>query len=658
MATSGRNLLSCMSLPKVNHPRNVSPIVKILRNTSSLWPFYLGIFLVAVLGAGFGLITPFLISDATDTIVSSLRGETSTADATRTILWLAGGLLLAELAYTVTTNVGGYFGDVMSARLRQILSTRYYAKLLALPQKYFDKQVTGTIIARLDRSITGITQFLQSISNNFLPMIIQVVAILVITSFYYWPLTILLLLVFPIYMWLTALTSPRWQRLEGEKNEQVDLANGRFSETVGQVKVVKSFVAEVRELDFFGRRYGRTVEVTRPQSRWWHQMDVLRGAAMNIIFFGIYLVIFRRTLSGDFSIGDMVMLIQLVNMARQPVHMMSWIVDSAQRAIAGSRDYFAVMDEDVEPTANPQLITATAESGVPELVDASPQPLRPSSDEPVIELSHVTFAYEPGKPVLSDVSFSAQQGDKIALVGESGGGKSTIVNLMLGLYRATGGSMRLAGHDVRDLGVEEIRASVGVVFQESYLFSGSVAENIAYGKPGASREEIVAVARRANAHDFIMAFPDGYDTVIGERGLRLSGGQKQRVSVARAMLKDAPILVLDEATSALDNKAERAVQAGLDELMKDRTTLIIAHRLSTIADVDTIVTLIDGHVGEVGSPAELAVSGGVYAELLRLTASSSAADRKRLREFGFVGDAPVASGEEDDEDEWEPSTGS
>lgn len=629
----------------------MSPLVKILRNTSSLWPFYLGIFLLAVLGAGLGLITPFLISDATDTIVSSLRGEVSVAEAGRTIVWLAGGLLLAELAYTVSTNVGGYFGDVMTAKLRQILSTRYYAKLLALPQKYFDRQVTGTIIARLDRSITGISQFLQSISNNFLPMIIQVVAILVITAFYYWPLTVLLLLLFPVYMWLTALTSPHWQRLEGEKNEQIDLANGRFSETVGQVKVVKSFVAEIRELDFFSTRYGHTVKVTRPQSRWWHQMDVLRGTAMNVIFFGIYLVIFRRTLSGDFSIGEMVMLIQLVNMARQPVHMMSWIVDAAQRAIAGSKDYFEVMDEKFEPTANAQLVAATRVSGVPALIDSTPQPLHPTADEPVIELDRVSFEYEPGKPVLSDVSFAAQRGDKIALVGESGGGKSTIVNLMLGLYRATGGSMRLGGRDVRDMGVEEIRASVGVVFQDSYLFSGSVADNIAYGKPDATRDEIIQVAQRANAHDFIMAFPGGYDTVIGERGLRLSGGQKQRVSVARAMLKDAPILVLDEATSALDTKAERAVQAGLDELMKDRTTLIIAHRLSTIADVDTIVTLIDGHVGEVGSPAELAVSGGVYAELLRLTASSSAADRKRLKDFGFVGDAPQF--EDEDEDEWD-----
>ena len=212
------------------------------------------------------------------------------------------------------------------------------------------------------------------------------------------------------------------------------------------------------------------------------------------------------------------------------------------------------------------------------------------------------------------------------------------------------GHLDVLGHRVDDLTASRLRASVGVVFQESYLFSGTIRENIAYGKPGATEEEIVDVAKRANAHEFIRAFPDGYDTVIGERGLKLSGGQKQRVSVARAMLKDAPILVLDEATSALDTKSERAVQAGLDELMKDRTTLIIAHRLSTIADVDTIITLDRGRIDEMGSPAELAQSGGIYAELLKLTQSTSAADRRRLKKFGFVSGHAAESEEEEEAD--------
>ncbi|MBL7286458.1 ABC transporter ATP-binding protein [Corynebacterium godavarianum] len=619
-------------------------LLRVLRSASALWPYYLAVVIISSGVAALGLVSPFIIREATDTIVGYVSGDSEGPSPVRTVVWLAIALFAAESAAALLRNVAGYLGDVMVARIRQIMSTRYFAKLLALPQRYFDNQVTGTIIARLDRSIANVTQFIQSFANNFLPMLLQVAAILAITAYYYWPLTILLALLFPLYMWLTALTSKRWQRFEKEKNANIDEGNGRFAEVVGQVKVTKSFVAEVRELDKFGTHYNNTVDITRPQSRWWHSMDTVRGIAMTAVFLGIYLILFVRTLHGDFTIGEMVMLIQMVTMARQPAQMMSWIVDAAQRAIAGSRDYFKVMDEPNEPTANRELVAATQSTGVPELTQVTHEPLEVR--EPVIAFDNVSFAYNPGEPVLEGLTFSAREGEKIALVGESGGGKSTIVNLLLGLYPLHDGTLTVCGRNLEVLSVEELRASSGVVFQEPALFSGTVAENIAYGKPGATREEVIDVAKRANAHDFITRFKDGYDTVIGERGLRLSGGQKQRVAVARAMLKDAPILVLDEATSALDTKAERAVQAGLDELMKDRTTIMIAHRLSTIADVDTIITLDNGRIDEIGSPAELAASGGIYSELLTLTASSSAADRARLKSFGFQLD-----GEYDAEDE-------
>lgn len=611
---------------------------RILKTTSALWPYYVGIILVSIVVAGLSLFSPFILREATDAIVSAVTGKVTVESVTRTIIFLALALFAASLLNTVMTNIGGYIGDVMASRMRQILATRYYAKLLALPQKYFDNQVTGTIIARLDRSINGITQFMQSFSNNFFPMLITMVAVLIISAVYYWPLAILLALLFPIYMWLTALTSKRWQKYEGQKNHEIDVANGRFAEVVGQVKVVKSFVAETRELADFGGHYGKTVSITRPQSNWWHRMDTLRGAALNVIFLAIHLLIFYRTLHGYFTIGDMVMLIQLVTMAQQPVYMMSYIVDAAQRAIAGSRDYFDVMAQPVEPTVNKELVDATSASDTPRLHVATPAPL--PAGEPAMAFNNVTFSYEEGKPVISDVSLQARHGERIALVGESGGGKSTLVNLLLGLYKPNSGNLSVCGVDVADLTSEELRASVGVVFQDASLFSGSIAENIAYGRPDASQEDIIEVAKKANAHEFISAFPEGYDTIVGERGLKLSGGQKQRVSVARAMLKDAPLLVLDEATSALDTKSEQAVQAGLEQLMENRTTLMIAHRLSTIAGVDTIVTIQDGKVDEIGSPAELAVSGGIYSELLRLTNSTAAADRERLRAFGFTGDAP------------------
>lgn len=603
-----------------------------MRSASALWPLYLGVIVSAIVVAVVSMIGPFLVGQATDVIAEGIREGGDTSAILTTVLWLAVALFAADAVRVLVDNLGGYWGDMMSARLRQILSTRYYAKLLALPQRFHDNQNTGAIIARLDRSIHAVTQFIQYFSNNMFTIIIQLFVILGITIFYYWPLAVLLALLFPTYLWLTALTSKRWQSYEHEKNEEIDTANSRFAEAIGQVKITKSFVSEVRELASFGNGYRRTVSITRPQSRWWHSMDIARGLTTAVLFFGIYALIFWRTLEGHFSLGQMVMLIQLMNMAKTPVFMLSFLVDAAQKAMANSRDYFRIMDEELDDSANPQLRTTIDAPDVPEVDPAIPAPLQQQKTEPGFEFRNVKFAYEEGKPVLNDISISAPQGSKIALIGESGGGKSTVVNLLLGLYQPQAGSVSVLGHETAELSPEKLRSSVGVVFQEPSLFSGTIRENIAYGKPEASDDEIVAVARRANAHDFISEFPDGYDTVIGERGLRLSGGQKQRVAVARAMLKDAPLLILDEATSALDTKAERSVQAGLEELMKDRTTLIIAHRLSTIADVDTIFTLEKGKVVESGSPLELARSGGIYAQLLKLSESVSANPDKQVTE--------------------------
>lgn len=610
-------------------------VIGIIRNVTALWPFYVGVIIASLVTAALNLVNPFIMRDATDTIVSVVSGDQALAQANTRIIWLTVAILAVGLLNTAVRNIGGYIGDVMAARMRQILSTRYYAQLLSLPQRYFDTQVTGTIIARLDRSITSITQFLQAFSNNFFPMLLTVAAVLVITAVYYWPLTVLLAIIFPIYMWLTALTSKKWQRLEGAKNKEIDLAGGRFAEVIGQVKVVKSFVTEVAELVGFSKRYGKTVSLTREQSRYWHVMDIARGAAMDLIFLFIYGALFYRTLHGFFSLGDMVMLIQLVTMARQPVMMMSYLVDTTQRAVAGSKDYFEVMNVTPEPTANEVVVEATGSSHtLPE--QAQDAHTLPAVGSTAIDFDDVSFGYDESDKVIHNVSFTVHPGEKVALVGESGGGKSTLVNLILGLYRPTEGALTINGHDVTSVQAEDLRKSVGVVFQDSSLFSGTVRENIAYGKPDATDEEVVSAAKAAFAHDFIEEFPDGYDTVIGERGLRLSGGQKQRVAIARAMLKDAPILVLDEATSALDTKAEQQVQAGLEALMHNRSTLIIAHRLSTIASVDTIVTLDKGHVDEIGAPAELAASGGIYAQLLALTSAATEDSRQRLKEFGLI----------------------
>ncbi len=597
----------------------MNAIWRILTTARELWPLYLGIVVGAIVTAATSLLTPFVIADATQIVVDMTAGD---GDATvTTLVWLAVALLGLMLANSVVTNVVGYLGDLMSTRLRVILSQRYYAKLLRLPQRYFDSELTGTIISRLNRSITSITDFLQMFANSFFTTLITVGAVLVISAWHSPWLALLLIVIYPAFVWLTALTSKQWQVLENQKNQHYDIAGGRFAEVVGQLRVVKSFVTERTELAHFGDHYTEAVDLTRRQSRFWHAMDVARRGALDVVFFGIYLIIFVQTARGEFTIGAMVLLIQLINIAKQPVTSMSYLVDSTQRAITGSNEYFRVMEEVDEPYNPTEEHAATSV---------------PWSDaDPVIGFDDVSFGYGDDL-VLRNISLAIDRGERVAFVGESGGGKTTLVNLLMKLYQPTSGTIRVRGRSVTEVPTAALRSQIGVVFQDASLFSGTIRENIAYGRETISDDELREAARRANALTFIERLPQGFDTEIGERGVKLSGGQKQRISVARAMLKDAPILVLDEATSSLDAKAERQVQAGLEELMHGRTTLIIAHRLSTISTVDRIVTLRDGRVDEVGTPHELARSGGIYAELLELQASSTKAAQAKLRSYDIT----------------------
>lgn len=621
---------------------------RIMAFTKKLTPYYVIILVTSIFVTAANIVVPFIIGQATDTAVAAANGNTPVGQAVTTALWLAAAFLAIDVLSTVTSSIGGYFGDVMSQKMRAILSVRYYEKLLTLPQGYFDSELTGTITSRLNRSIAEVINFAKSFANSFFTTLMTVVAVLIVSAIYSPWLALLLAIVFPVYLWLTALTSKRWQRLEGEKNEEIDLAGGRFTEVVGQIRVVKSFVQELRELKIFSHRYVKTVDVTRDQSRHWHWMDFIRRAFMSLIFFAIYAIIFVNTARGSFSVGDMVLLIQLIALARQPIQSMSYIVDTAQHAIAGSKDYFDVMA--LVPSRRPALADSMSSEGVPdELVDLisdddESQPSHPTSPSSVeireeaagdvaVSFEHVTFGYDDDPDVLSDVSFTISRGERVAFVGESGGGKTTLTSLLMGLYAPRSGEIRVFGRDVSNMHVGDLREEIGVVFQDAALFSGTIRENISYARPDATEEEIVAAAKRANAHKFIQGFHSGYDTLIGERGLKLSGGQKQRISVARAILKDAQILVLDEATSALDTRSERLVQAGLESLMEDRTSLIIAHRLSTIATVDRIITLKDGRIDEVGTPAELAQTDGIYATLLALQNEGTKKAKKSLKRY-------------------------
>jgi ATP-binding cassette subfamily B protein len=589
-------------------------IWRIIKFTRELKQYYISISVFTIIIAGIGVLQPIFTKGAIDQISKLLAG--GKADV-KTVATFAGLIFLTDVLQTILNNVSGYYGDILSIKIQRQMSKRYFEHMLKLPQKYFDNELTGTIINRMSRGIAQISGFMQTISNNFLQFIFSTVFILVVVAFYSWQVSLMLFILYPIFIYLTTRSSETWQGYQKTINLEQDSASGRFAEAIGQVKVVKSFMQEKREIKLFDQHYGTSIQTTYPQSRYWHKQDIIRRLVLNVIFFAIFGFIFIETARGVYSLGTMVLLIQFAVLIRIPIFSISYLVDQTQRTLANTRDYFMAMDIEPEiidvPHARPLLLTQGA-----------------------VTFQDVQFGYDDNKIVLQNLTFDLPPYKRTALVGESGEGKTTITNLLLRLYEINGGSIAIDGQQIADVTQRSLRESIAVVFQEPALFSGTIYENIAYARASASEAEVMAAAKAANAHEFIAKFEHGYKSEIGERGLRLSGGQKQRIAIARAILKDAPILILDEATSSLDSKSERMVQQALDRLMKGRTTLIIAHRLSTIQSVDQIVTLRNQTVDEIGSPSQLALSGGIYAQLLALQSATSEADKKKLRAYEMM----------------------
>lgn len=589
-------------------------IWRIVRFTSSLWRLYVAVALFSILAAGVNQIQPLLVRDVIDEVTKLVQGQSAN---TLAVVILALFIFLTDVAGTLLSNVGGYYGDVLAAKLNKLMSERYYRHILTLSQRYFDNELSGKIINRLNRGVNQISNFIGAMSSNFLQQLLMSTLSLGIIFAVSWQVGLMLLALYPIFIYLTVKTSGKWTDYQHQINQNYDIATGRFAEVVNQIKVVTSFRHAKRELRLFSDKFTDSVETTKPQSRYWHSRDVYRRLALNIIFLGVYTYIFVAAAHGEFSVGTMVLLILYAANIRIPLFSISFIVNQMQRATANTKDYFEVMDQQPDIYDRP---------GAAKLVVKHGQ----------VEFGGVKFSYN-DKIVLEDISFMLEAGSKNALVGQSGAGKTTIASLLQRLYDVDAGVITIDGHDISGVTQASLRGQIGVVFQEPMLFSGTIRENIAYANPKATMQEIEAAARAANAHEFIAKLDKGYESEIGERGLKLSGGQKQRIAIARAVLKDAPILILDEATSSLDTKSERQVQQALERLMKGRTTLIIAHRLSTIQSVDQIITLDDGRVGETGTPAELAESGGIYAELLKLQDLHTEASAKKIQKYDIAG---------------------
>lgn len=598
-------------------------IIRIIKYTKSFWKLYAVASFFILTVSLLSLVTPFLLKHIVDIIVSGITGGNVDVKA----IWITLGLIiLTDVAVTTMTSFGQWIGDILTVRMQSYLANKFYEKLLVLDISYYDKAQTGAIVNKLNRGIENITNFIQAMLNNFLPFFLTAFITIIVLAKYSIFVSILLAVLFPAYILISHKSTLAHIKFEEKKYKVIDPAQGRMLESIIGIRIVRAFLGENLEKKLFADARVDVNEITAQQSKVWHIYDFWRRFLLNIILFGILAYIVLYTFNGRYSLGDMTLLLQLVQQARFPLFAMSFILGQIQRANTGSKDFFDILETPVK---------ITDKVGAVKLVESKKKNIKE------IEFENVNFRYEGKKQVLNNVSFSIKRGEKLALVGESGQGKSTLVNLLLRYYKPQKGDIKIFGKDISTVTKHTLMENVTVVFQESLLFSGTIYENIAYGKANVTKAQVIEAAKAANAHEFIIKFQKKYNSLIGERGIKLSGGQKQRIAIARAILKDAPIVVLDEATSSLDSRSEVLVQEGIRRLLHGRTSIIIAHRLSTIADADKVAVIEGGRVVQFGPPKKLLKDErGLYFRMVklqkRLLSATTQEREEALKEYDLV----------------------
>jgi ATP-binding cassette subfamily B multidrug efflux pump len=533
---------------------------------------------------------PWLIGRAID---RDILGR-DPAGLLRTMVLLLGVYLVGTLAQRGQIRQVGAVGQSILASMRE----RIFERLLRLPLRTFDRRPVGDLMSRVTNDVDTLNQLLSQgftqLLGSFFSLIGIVVAMLVLD----WRLALVCFTIIPVMLLTNVFFARRARRAFRATRETVgDVTAGLQEEIVG-VREAQAFNRTEANIERFRERNAANraanVQAVAITSAFAPAIDVLSTLATAIVIgFGGYLVV-----TGALTVGLLTAFLIYVQQFFRPVQLASQVYTQAQAALAGAERIYNILDEEPEPPDPP---------GKAKLDDV----------EGGIEFESVTFAYEPGRPVLHDVSFEVEPGQTLALVGPTGAGKTTIANLIPRFYDVSAGAVRVDGRDVREVERRSLRTRIATVLQEPFLFSGTLAENIGYGRWGASREEIEGAARAVSAHDFIAALPDGYDTTMGTGGGTLSGGQRQLVSFARAVLADPRILILDEATSNVDTRTEALIQKALRTLLKGRTSVVIAHRLSTIRNADLILVIDSGRVAERGTHASLLAAGGLYADLYR-----------------------------------------
>jgi ABC-type multidrug transport system fused ATPase/permease subunit len=554
-----------------------------------LRPYRVGVswsFLLAALAMGTGVLIPYLVGRTVDHV------RAGHAD-----LWpLAGAILAAAGLRLVLSGARRLVAGRVSLGVEFDLRNRVYEHLQSLELAFFDEQQTGQLMSRSTVDLQSVRFFL---GYGLIFMAQSALTILIAAGVMFGVnpgLAAVTLAPTPFVIWVAFRYGRRNRPASQEVQQRIAELTAEAEENVSGIRVVKAFAQEERQLARFRRAVKRVFDQSMISTRLSAFYSPLISFLPNLGLAALLFVGGRQAINGTITLGDFVAFYGYVMMLSGPMRMLGFALGMAQRAVASGARVFQILDR------QPRLV---APPGAPPLPSGGGR----------VELRDVSFRYDGGAPVLGDLDLTVEAGRTVALVGPTGSGKSTLVMLIPRLYDVTTGSVVVDGADVRDVEVGSLRREVAFVSDDPFLFSASVRENIAYARPDASNEEVLDAARRAGAEEFIEALPDGYDTLIGERGYTLSGGQRQRVAIARALLKDPRILILDDATSSVDATTESRITRALHELTRGRTTFIIAHRLSTIALADEIVVLEDGRIAAHGMHEELLESSDLYREI-------------------------------------------
>ena len=493
-----------------------------------------------------------------------------------------------------------YYGHIIGVKMQSQMRQDLFSHLQKLPFRFYDNNETGQIMTRITSDLFEVCELAHHGPENIL-----ISAVMIVLSFSYllsinWILTLIIFAIVPVLIAVTFYARKAMRQAFRERRMSNAIINAAVESSITGIRVTKAYTNSAKEQEKFRRGDQKFVDASKGAYKamaQFHSSTSFVTEVFNVIILiagGLFLY------DGKISFGDYSTFIVSVNLFIAPVNTLISFMEQYQNGVSGFKRFVEIMEETPEEEA-PDAKTLTRAEGE-------------------IRFENVSFSYDDETFVLKDINMHLPKGRKLALVGPSGGGKTTLCHLIPNFYRVGKeyGTIRIDGIDIRELSLESLRRNIGIVQQDVFLFVGSIRENIMYGRPDATEEEMMEAARRANIHDYIMTLPHGYDTQIGERGVKLSGGQKQRLSIARVFLKDPAILILDEATSALDNTTEVLIQQSLDELCKGRTTLVVAHRLSTIRNADEIAVVLEGQITERGTHESLIEADGTYKKLYSL----------------------------------------